>query len=91
MKIIGYTENGYMIDANREEIANLIGYYDTYSDEYKNKQIGIGSEIQVHEMYNQLYQLAYKSEDISRTKEKLAECIKLLDLVQPVIEVSVSR
>lgn len=91
MKIIGYTENGYMIDANREEIANLVGYYGTYSDEYRHKGIGIGSEIQIHEMYKQLYELANKSEDISRTKERLAECIKLLDLVQPVIEVSVSR
>lgn len=91
MKIIGHTENGYLIDASREEIANLIGYYGTYCDEYKNKRIGIGSEIQVHEMYNQLYQLAYKYDDISRAKENLTKCIELLDLVHPVIDVSVKR
>lgn len=89
MKIIGNTENGYLIDASREEIANLIGYYDTYGNEYKNKRIGIGSEIQVHEMYNQLYHLAYKYVDISKAKENLSKCIELLDLVQPVIDVSV--
>ena len=88
MKIIGYTEKGYMLDATKEEIANLIGFYSTYSEEYRKSSIGIGSEINVSGMYKQLYRLAESYEDIERAKDNLKRCIELLDIVNPLIEVS---
>ena len=89
MKIIGYTEKGYMLDATKEEIANLIGFYSTYGEEYRKKSIEIGSEINVSGMYKQLYGLAGKYNDIKRAKDNLKQCIELLDIVNPLIDVSI--
>ena len=89
MKVIGYTEKGYMLDATKEEIANLIGFYSTYGEEFRKKSIGIGSEINVSGMYKQLYGLAGKYDDIERAKDNLKRCIELLDIVNPLIDVSI--
>ena len=89
MKVIGYTGKGYMLDATKEEIANLIGFYGTYVEEYKKKSIGIGSEINVSGMYKQLYGLARGYDDIERAKDNLKRCIELLDIVNPLIDVSI--
>ena len=89
MKVIGYTEKGYMLDATKEEIANLIGFYGTYGEEYKKKSIGIGSEINVSGMYKQLYGLAGKYDDIERAKDNLKRCIELLDIVNPLIDINI--
>ena len=89
MKVVGYTEKGYMLDATKEEIANLIGFYSTYGEEFRNKSIRIGSEINVSGMYKQLYGLAGKYDDIERAKDNLKRCIELLDIVNPIIDVSI--
>ena len=89
MKVIGYTETGYMLDATKEEIANLIGFYKTYGEEFRKKSIGIGSEINVSGMYKQLYGLAEKYDDIVSAKDNLKQCIELLDMVNPIIDVSI--
>ena len=89
MKVIGYTEKGYMLDATKEEIANLIGFYSTYGEEFRKKSIGIGSEINVSGMYKQLYGLARGYDDIERAKDNLKRCIELLDIVNPLIDVSI--
>ena len=91
MKVIGYTEKGYMLDATKEEIANLIGFYSTYGEEFKKKSLGIGSEIDVSGMYKQLYGLAGKYDDIERAKDNLKRCIELLDIVNPLIDVSIKH
>ena len=90
MKIIGYTGKGYMLDATKEEIANLIGFYGTYGEEFRKKSIGIGSEINVSGMYKQLYGLARGYDDIERAKDNLKRCIELLDIVNPLIDVSIN-
>ena len=89
MKVIGYTKTGYMLDATKEEIANLIGFYSTYGVEFRKKSIGIGSEINVSDMYKQLYGLAEKYNDIEIAKDNLKQCIKLLDIVNPLIDISI--
>lgn len=89
MKIIGYTEKGYLLDATKEEIANLIGFYSTYSEEFVKKFLGIGSEINVSGMYKQLYELTGKHDYIERAKDNLKQCIELLDIVNPLIKISV--
>ena len=89
MKVIGYTEKGYMLDATKEEIANLIGFYSTYGEEFRKKAIGIGSEINISGMYKQLYGLAGSYENIEKAKENLKQCIELLDIVNPLINISV--
>lgn len=91
MKIIGRSEEGYIIDASRDEIANLIGFYGAYGRDYDNCHIGIGSEINVHNMYQQLYELSRAHNNLERSKEYLKKCISLLDFVDPVTDVSIER
>ena len=91
MKVIGYTEKGYMLDATKEEIANLIGFYSTYSEEYRKSSIGIGSEINVSAMFKQLYDLHWRHDDVEKAKEKLRQCIDLLDEVNPLIDIKIDN
>ena len=58
-------------------------------EEFRKKSIGIGSEINVSGMYKQLYGLAGKYDDIERAKDNLKRCIELLDIVNPMIDVSI--
>ena len=39
MKIIGKTEDGYIIEASQDEVANLIGYYSKYDDRSRSQQL----------------------------------------------------
>ena len=89
MKVIGRTEKGYILDATKEEIANLIGFYSTYNEEYRKASIKIGSEINVSAMFKQLYDLHWKHDDIKKIKEKLRQCINLLDEVNPLINIKI--
>lgn len=91
MKIIGRSENGYIIDASRNEIANLIGFYSDCGRSFDNQNIGIGCEINVHDMYHQLYDIANAHDDIEKAKERLKNCIDILDLVNPVININIKR
>lgn len=89
MKIIGRTEKGYILDATKEEVANLIGFYSAYEKDFRKKSIGIGSEINISGMYKQLYGLAVKHDDIEKAKDNLKRCIELLDIVNPMIDISI--
>ncbi len=89
MKIIGKTKEGYILDASANEVANLIGYYGEYSLKQGNVSLGIGEEIKISQMYDQLYKLHVKHNEIEAAKEKLSECIKYMNEVQPVIDVKV--
>ena len=55
MKIIGKTNDGFILESSAKELANLIGFY----SEYTNELPKVGSEIEIDHMYNQLYQLSY--------------------------------
>lgn len=89
MKIIGKTKEGYILDASANEIANLIGYYGEYSLRQDNVSLGIGEEIRISQMYDQLYKLHVKHNEIEAAKIKLEECIKYMNEVQPVIDVKI--
>lgn len=69
----------------------MIGFYGAYGSDFKNQNIGIGCEINIHDMYRQLYDLAHAHDDIEKAKENLKKCIDVLNLVNPVIDISVKR
>jgi len=52
MKIIGKTDEGFLISAESKEIARLIGFYSEYEEKYK--QLTLGDEINMNAMYEQL-------------------------------------
>lgn len=83
MKVIGKTESGFILSAEKNEIANLIGYYSGYSEGLP--KLSVGSEIDVHSMYQQLYVLSAHNKSIKDVQKKLSDIVSGLDEVKPVI------
>ena len=81
MKIIGKTNYGYMIEADREEIAHLVGY--RFARSIPDNNIKIGSEIRINVMYNQLYKLKQMENEIEIIKETLLKIVENLGAVEP--------
>ena len=81
MKIIGKTEDGFILDVSAKEIANLIGYYSEYSDPFKVK---VGDEIAISDMYRQLDALAAQDKEIQDCRNTLLQAYRHLELVSPV-------
>jgi len=89
MKIIGKSENGFILQAGAGEVANLIGYY--WLGEEKCPKLKIGDEIQISKMYQQLDKLARQQGDIKSVIETLKNTIEVLTIVPPVLEHIVSE
>jgi hypothetical protein len=84
MKIIGKSENGFILEASRDEVANLIGYYFSCSDGCKMPSIG--DELQVSKMYRQLYDLKNRQPELQKVVGTLRGLADMLEPVCPVIE-----
>lgn len=80
MKIIGKHENGFILDAGKEELANLTGYH----SEFKIEDIDVGAEIRVHEMYQQLYDLSNVKDQMNAMADKLDSYSQALRLLSPI-------
>lgn len=85
MKIVAQTYNGYMLEASKSDVANLIGYYGEYDmgDKYRPK---IGDEIKINDMYKQLYTLQNKQPELKKVVDTLRGLADLLEPTVPVIE-----
>jgi hypothetical protein len=84
VKVIGKTESGFIIEASKEEIANLTGYHSSYSNGYKSPLVGV--EIQVSKMFRQLYDLEHNQPELQKVVNTLRGMADLLEPVCPVIE-----
>jgi hypothetical protein len=90
MKIIGTTENGYLIDATKSEIAHLSGYYSQFDDKIKDK-VKVGADINISKMFNQLYDLSSNQKRLKGTISTLRNLADLLEPVCPIIEDSIKN
>lgn len=88
MIVIGKTENGYILEASRGEVAHLIGYYSEYD---KESRVNVGDEIQVNKMFNQLYELKDNAPELNKVVKTLRNLADLLEPVCPVIEKAVKE
>lgn len=86
MEIIGKTKEGYILKASKNEVANLIGFYSDYSDEFRSKGLEIGDSIQISKMYNRLYKQERSSKDLERTAQTLRTIADLLEPLDPIIK-----
>lgn len=97
MKIIGQTKNGYLLEADANEIAKLVGYHyessmrtppeRSYRDHTK---IAIGDQINVAAMFGHLWSLEQAGKEIAAVVAKLRTAADLLEtLPDPVTEVKV--
>lgn len=82
MKVIGKTDHGVLLEASRDELARLVGYFSGFQMDRSGQRIGIGDEIQISKMYDQLY-------DIGRKTKELAEAAKLLRSAASLVEQAV--
>lgn len=81
MKIIGKTDDGFIIEASQNEIANLIGYY--FSSECPI--IEVGCIITINKIFYQLYNLARTRTKLDEIANELNTYADRLRLIQPII------
>ncbi len=79
MKVIGKSEDGYIIAATRDEIANLQGLYSHYSDEFK---VDVGDELNIEPFYN----MAKKANSIRSRRDELESIASHIDSVLRIID-----
>ncbi len=87
MKVIGITQNGFILESSRDEVANLIGFYSAYSDKAKINDLKTGTEIKVSDMYSQLYGIAAIRRKITDAQKELRAAADKLDPVVPILPV----
>ena len=87
MKIIGKTENGYIVEASKDDVANLVGYHGQYDTKYK--PLSVGDEILVSKMFRQLYELKNNQPELQKVVGTLRNLADLLEPVCPVIEAQI--
>lgn len=78
MKVIGETKEGYIVEVSSKEMANLHGFYSSYSTDAP--KVKVGAEISIEEVYHKYTSLEHliKSNDFSKMIEDLNKAIKLI-------------
>lgn len=90
MKIIGSKKDGFILEASETEVANLVGYYSEYEMARSKdvKELKVGDDIKVHEMYRRLYVLSRRRGEIKTAQKMLRDAASELELVDPILEAS---
>ena len=86
MKILGrtrrkYNEDGFLLEATRDEIVNLLGY--RYKPEKIEEITRTGCEIEVHKMFSRLYDMANKATELSGYAERLRAAADFISSALP--------
>ncbi len=79
MRIIGKTDNGFILEASGSELEQLDDKY------YGHGRYGIGSEITVNAMYDQVKFLNRHHSEIEVAKKSLSRIIDNLELIDPFV------
>lgn len=85
MKIIGESKDSFIIEASKDEVANLLGAY----GRGRLKDLKPGTEIHVNKMYHQLNDLAYDRKRYDALADELldmANRLRMLDAISPAID-----
>lgn len=69
MKIIGTTQNGFILESSETELANIAGYFTKFSG--VAEQFKIGSEIAVNAVFSKLEALASAKSEMKAMEDKL--------------------
>ncbi|WP_044893010.1 MULTISPECIES: hypothetical protein [Bacillales] len=84
MKIIGESKDGFIIEASRGEIANLLGFYSEYSSGYERPKVG--DEIEVSKMFSKLYHLEKNKHSIDSIVKTIRGLADVLEPLGPVVK-----
>lgn len=87
MKIIGTTKEGFILEASKDEIANLKGFYSSYQSKTETH---VGDTIIVDEIYRRYTSIErlITSDDFSDNLAKLKKAVKLLSPVEEILKES---
>lgn len=88
MKIIGKTDDGFILGATCDELAKLVGYYFDNLEFRHETQLKVGSEIPISDIFNKLYNQARHDVEIKEVQKTLRKMINDLELVNPILESS---
>lgn len=92
MKIIGQTPSGVILEATKDELANLAGYYSAYDTEFNNKDLSrVGTVVEAHAMYQQLYRLASAKRELETAQKTLRATADLLEPVMPIVDLTKNK
>jgi hypothetical protein len=69
MKIIATSKNDVLCSLSQSEIARLLGFYSVYHDEVR-KFIENQGEIDLNDLYGNLYEITRLNKDIQSAKEQ---------------------
>lgn len=87
MKIIGKTQNGFILDASNDEIALLMGFRRTYDDGFKQLNVGIGTEMNLSKMAaTSEFLRNVDKEKLTALKQQLGWVIDAVDEAQDTVQ-----
>jgi hypothetical protein len=89
MKIIGETENGFIVETDKNELSNLVGYQTDFERTYNTNQrrsFKIGDKIQINAMFDRLYRMANKEKELMEISAKLKAAADFVDAALPTIK-----
>lgn len=79
MKVIGKSEDGYIITATKDEIANLQGLYSHYSDGF---EVNVGDELNIKPFYD----MAKEANNIRDRRDELESVARHIDSAIRIID-----
>jgi len=86
MKIIGESKTRFILEANQDEVYNLIGYYSRYRGHDDGTRLRVGDQIKVAEIYMQLYSSKQNDDRKKAAMVALKGIINSLEEIDPVLE-----
>ena len=92
MKIVAITDDGFLVSADKNEIAQLIGYHEAYyhKDRWDREiQMQIGFEFHTAAMFNQLRDLRNHADEVEKMRSSLIALANLLELPKSIAEIKV--
>ena len=81
MKILGKTENGFVVDMHFNELDQLTGHY------YNSYKYRIGQELRIDQLFNQLEALRDQDEKVKKIAHSLKTAAGMLEKIDPIFQV----
>jgi hypothetical protein len=89
MKIIGITGKGFIVETDKDELSNLVGYQSDFSRTYntsQRKEFKIGDQIEINAMFDRLYRMANKEKELMEISAKLKAAADFVDASLPTVK-----
>lgn len=85
MKVLGTTDSGYILQATKDEAANLMGFHSHYKLKDYCIVLKPGDEINVSELFQRFYKLQQLDKNFEEASRNCKIIAASLDLVAPVV------